>query len=134
MARGLQLITSADHNVDDSSLDTDLILIQDNLSESENGNETADAGQSQSFHNNNNINGGDSYVTESTDFSSSSSSSYTSFLPLPRREPTLEETRAVGQVLFTQFCRQHIPVTVPLEIVDDEIPSEVPADINRTMQ
>jgi len=128
MARGLQLITSAHLDVDDSSSNTDLILIQDNPLET--GNETADAGQSQSFHNNNNS-GGDQYVTESTDFSSSSS--YVSFLPLPRREPTLEETRAVGQVLFTQFCRQHMPATVPLEIVDDEIPSEVPEDINRTM-
>lgn len=53
-------------------------------------------------------------------------------------QPSLEETRAAGQVLFQQFVQQYISREVDsslnLEIMEDAIPAEVPEDINRAMQ
>lgn len=45
-----------------------------------------------------------------------------------RATPSLEETRAAAQVLFTQFCREHIQTDASnLELVldDNEIPDEI---------
>lgn len=55
------------------------------------------------------------------------------------RQPSLEETRAAGQVLFKQFVQQYISremssSSIDLEIIEDAIPEEVPEEINRVMQ
>lgn len=60
--------------------------------------------------------------------------SYTSFLPATRPLPSLQDTRSAGQVLFTQFCRQHLPSSVPLEVLQDSIPEQVPPEVNHLMQ
>ena len=44
--------------------------------------------------------------------------------------PSLQETRTTGQILFTQFCRQQLPDTVPLEVLEEAIPEEVPQEVN----
>lgn len=61
--------------------------------------------------------------------------SYASFTSTSRSLPSLQDTRTAGQVLFTQFCRQHLPASVPLEIEEDAIPEDfVPPDVNLLMQ
>lgn len=60
--------------------------------------------------------------------------SYASFLTTSRPLPSLQDTRSAGQILFTQFCRQHLPASAPLEILEDAIPDQVQPDVNQLMQ
>ena len=60
--------------------------------------------------------------------------SYASYLTTSRTLPSLQETRSAGQILFTQFCRQHLPAATPLQILEDAIPDQVQPDVNQLMQ
>ena len=53
--------------------------------------------------------------------------SYHNWLPSRRTAPSLEETRAAAQVLFTQFCREQLPTDTPLNLDydDQDIPDEI---------
>jgi hypothetical protein len=53
-------------------------------------------------------------------------------------QPSLDETRAAGQVLFQQFVQRYasrdLESSFNPEIMEDAIPSDIPEDINRVMQ
>lgn len=59
-------------------------------------------------------------------------------IQMPTRivQPSLEETRAAAQVLFTQFCQEHLPPGVELEVDPNELEreEEIPDDISRTLR
>lgn len=150
MARGLQIITS-DQDISASANipPDDLVLVNpqrhsdqptvEHPSPSINGlssgsNPTVD-------HNANSQSDSDPVSTDQVDEFESSDiiadyghESYASFLPTSRTLPSLQETRSAGQILFTQFCRQHLPESTPLEILEDAIPEQLQPDVNQLMQ
>lgn len=58
--------------------------------------------------------------------------------PMPTRvvQPSIEETRAAAQVLFTQFCREHLPPGVELEVDPTELEreEEIPDEISQSLR
>lgn len=58
--------------------------------------------------------------------------------PMPTRvvQPSIEETRAAAQVLFTQFCREHLPPGVELQVDPDELEreEEIPDEISQSLR
>ena len=57
-------------------------------------------------------------------------------MPTRIAQPSIEETRAAAQVLFTQFCREHLPPGVQLEVDPDELEreEEIPDEISQSIR
>lgn len=68
------------------------------------------------------------------DYGDAHTESYISYLNPRPPLPSLRETQTAGQILFTQFCRQHLPAGTPLEIMDDAIPEQIESDVNQLLQ
>lgn len=150
MARGLQIITPHNQSYSEEEINStnDIIIVQaqDNPTmtpPSSNGHSfsSTDASITSLESQSNGVGNHENEVTSSSSPTTSRPrdllSSIVSHVGVGS-QPSLEETRAAGQVLFKHFIQQCISREVDsplnLDIMEDAIPDEVPEDINRVMQ
>lgn len=154
MARGLQIITPQDEPFSDEQINADdIIIVQpegfESSSHDSNTNDSSDIIPARIEHE---INATSSSSQNSGSATSSNAtpsatndflSSLVNHVPCldSLAQPSLEETRTAGQILFTQFVQQYMAQGtnnasshLNLEIMEEAIPDEVPEDINRVMQ